>query len=260
MSSEQPSPGSALARFLEIVEALDSAEARSEGGLGVVRIAQLVGREKSQVSRALRTLAEAGFVERDPGTLRYRVGWRLVALGLRGRDDRLVGAAPPALAGLVATTGETAYLGVLAGSEVLTLATESPPHNLVAASWVGRTVPAWCTAAGHTLLADDDPADLERRVGRTFGPAGPNAPRDVGELARRIATDRARGYAVAEEELEAGLVAVAAPVRDTSGRIVAAIIVSGPVFRLSPRIAEAGAAVRRAADAVSSAIASRHAA
>ena len=213
------------------------------------------------MSRALRTLAEAGFVERDPETLRYRVGWRLVALGLRGRDDRLVGAAPPALASLVATTGETAYLvgarrvgGADARERV------AAARSVVAASWVGRTVPAWCTAAGRTLLADDDPAELESRVGRTFGPAGPNAPRDVGELARRIAADRARGYAVAEEELEAGLVAVAAPVRDASGRIVAAIIVSGPAFRLSPKLAEAGTAVRRAADAVSRAIASRHAA
>ena len=251
---------STLARFLEIVEALDGDEARSEGGFGVVRIAQLIGREKSQVSRALRTLAEAGFVERDPETLRYRVGWRLVALGLRGRDTGLVGAAPPALAELVATTGETAYLAVLAGSEVLTLASESAPHAVVAASWVGRTVPAWCSAAGRALLADDDPAELESRLGRTFGPAGPNAPRDVAELARRIAADRARGYAVAEEELEPGHAAVAASVRDASGRIVAAMIVSGPAFRLSGKLAEAGAAVRRAADAVSRAIASRNAA
>jgi DNA-binding IclR family transcriptional regulator len=261
MLPEQRTVNSTLGRFLEIVEALDRAEARAESGLGVVRIAQLVGREKSQVSRALRTLAEAGFVERDRDTLRYRVGWRLVALGLRGRDTSLVGAAPPALAELVATTGETAYVAVLAGSQVLTLATESPPHHtVVAASWVGRTVPAWCSAAGRSLLADDDSAELESRVGRTFGGAGPNAPRDVAELARRIEADRARGYAAAEEELEPGHAAVAAPVRDSSGRIVAAIIVSGPAFRLSPRLAEAGEAVRRAADDVSRAIASRHAA
>jgi IclR family transcriptional regulator, KDG regulon repressor len=260
MLSQQPIVNSTLARFLEIVETLDTATARAEGGLGVVRIAELVGREKSQVSRALRTLAEAGFVERDPETLRYRVGWRLVALGLRGRDTSLVGAAPPALAELVATTGETAFLAVLAGSDVLTLATESPPHAVVAASWVGRTVPAWCTAAGRTLLADDDPAELERRLGPRFGPAGPNAPRDVADVVRRIAADRERGYAVAEEELEPGHAAVAAPVRDASGGIVAAVIVSGPAFRLSPRLDEAGGAVRRAADAVSRAIASRHAA
>jgi DNA-binding IclR family transcriptional regulator len=257
LQEQHDRPSSALERGLEIVEALDTPEARAQGGLGVVRIAHLVGREKSQVSRALRALADRGYVERDSETLRYRVGWRLVGIGLRGRDDRLVDAARPVLATLVATIRETAHLSVLAGPDVLTLASESPPHAVVAAGWVGRTVPAWCTASGRALLLDDAADELESRLGRAFGSAGPDAPRDVEELARRIAVDRARGYAVAEGELEPGLAAVAAPVRDASGRIVAALNVSGPAFRLSPGLDDAGIAVLRGAEAVSAALATQ---
>ena len=64
-----------------LVEVLAEHAAADGGPLGVVRIAELVGREKSQVSRTLRTLAETGFVERDPATRGYRIGWRLFAVG-----------------------------------------------------------------------------------------------------------------------------------------------------------------------------------
>ena len=227
----------------------------------MVRVAQLVQREKSQVSRALRTLAERGYVERDPGTRRYRIGWRLVGLGLRGRDDRLLDVAGPVLSSLVAHTGETAHLSVLAGTEVLTLASEAPPHAVVASGWVGRTVPAWCTASGRALLLDDDRPELEARFGSgALEHAGPRAPRDVAELSRRIVAARARGVAIVRDELEAGLVAVAAPVRDGGGRIVAALNVSGPGFRLASEVGPAATAVGRGARAVSAAFAERTAA
>ena len=70
---------------------------------------------------------------------------------------------------------------------------------------------------------------------------------DLAELARRIADTRARGWAAADEEMEPGLAAVAAPVRRFDGRIVAALNVSGPSFRFAPRLGEAGAVVAAAA-------------
>src|SRR5262249_61633705 len=65
-----------LTRAIAILTVLGSPESTSGDGLGVVQIARLVGREKTQVSRTLKTLAEAGLVTRDPDTLRYRLGWR----------------------------------------------------------------------------------------------------------------------------------------------------------------------------------------
>src|SRR5882757_1875417 len=113
--------GHGLRRDIELLEALGSAEAQRAGGLGVVRLSQLVGREKSQVSRALRALADEGVVERDPDTLEYRLGWRLFSLVARTVENRLVQAAEPVMHALSAELEETCHLCVLTGGEVLTL-------------------------------------------------------------------------------------------------------------------------------------------
>src|SRR5215210_155054 len=97
-----------LERMIDILTALGEPDSTRNGGLGVVRIAELVGREKSQVSRALRTLAQSGLVERDAATREYRLGWRLFALAARVADQRLMGLGPPVLHGLVGVLGETA--------------------------------------------------------------------------------------------------------------------------------------------------------
>jgi len=244
-----------LERMIDILTALGEPESTRDGGLGVVRISELVGREKSQVSRALRTLAGTGLVERDAATREYRLGWRLFALAARVGDQRLLALSPPVLHGLVGTLGETAHLTVLDGVDVVTVLSEASPSVVRAIEWTGRAVPAHSTSAGRALLLDHDAASLRGLfAGRELAGAGPGAPCDAGELARRIAEARERGYAVVDGEFEAGLVGVAAPVRDFRGRIVAALNVSAPAFRLGPRLAEAGGAVRVAAGELSARI------
>ncbi len=224
----------------------------------MVRIAQLVGREKSQVSRGLKALAAAGFADRDPDTRSYRLGWRLFALGARAGDARLLQAAGPVLADLVTRTGETAHLSVLDGIEVLTLLSEMPAASVRASGWQGRRAPASCTSSGRALLFDHSPEELEQRfAGRDLAPGAPNAARSVHELHERIAAERGRGVAVSREEFEVGLVAVAAPVRSANGSIVAAVNVSAPKFRLGARLDEAGQHVLAAATALSSALGNR---
>ena len=80
-------PGTAaLTRGLGVLELL--ADDAAGSGLGVVRLAALLGDDKSQVSRTLQTLAEHGYVERDPDSLAYRLGWRVFALAARTGDAR----------------------------------------------------------------------------------------------------------------------------------------------------------------------------
>ena len=242
-----------LERMIDILTALGEPESTRDGGLGVMRISELVGREKSQVSRALRTLAGAGLVERDAATREYRLGWRLFALAARVGNQRLLALSPPVLHELVGALGETAHLTVLDGGEVVTVLSEASPSFVRAIEWTGRAVPAHCTSSGRALLLDHDAGSLRAMfAGREFATPGPRAPRDVDDLARRIADARERGYAAVDEEFEAGLVGVAAPVRDFRGRIVAALNVSAPKFRLGPRLDEAGKAIRAAADELSS--------
>lgn len=238
----------ALRRGILVLRALGSDEALP-GGLGVLRIAELVGQDKSQVSRTLRTLAEHGLVDRDPETRAYRLGWALFGLAARAGDTRLVTAGEAVVRELAQGLGERAHLSVLRGTEVLTVCSHSPPHAIQAAGWVGRTVPAYCTSSGYALLLDADVRAL--LVGVELLPLGPRTPRTVDEVEARVAAARERGYAVADEEFEPGLVAVAAPVRDFRRRIAAAVNVSAPKFRLGPRLGEAGLAVVEAAALVS---------
>jgi IclR family KDG regulon transcriptional repressor len=222
-----------VGRALDVLLTLGDDEAAINGGLGVVRIAELLGREKSQVSRTLKTLAAHGFVDRHPDTLEYRLGWRLYTLAARTGRSRLLALAPAHLTRLVDEFGETAHLSVLDGDEVLTLLSERSPRLLQASDWSGHRVPAHCTSSGRALLVDADRGPLPR------------------ELHRHIVRARELGYATVDGEFEPGLVGAAAPVRDFRGRIVAAVNVSGPKFRLGERLEAAGVRVKRAADELS---------
>ena len=167
-----------LRRGLAIVEVL--AEHAAAGGepLGVVRIAELTGREKSQVSRTLRILDETGFVERDPETRGYRIGWRLFGLAARAGEPRLLALAQPLLRRLAAELGETAHLSVLDGAEVLTLLTEAPATTIRATGYSGRIVHVACTSSGRALLFDHDRAGARRAArGDRDGAARARTPR-----------------------------------------------------------------------------------
>jgi IclR family KDG regulon transcriptional repressor len=241
-----------LRKELAILIVLGREEAVENGGLGVVRIAELIGREKSQVSRALRTLAESGLVDRDPSTLHYRLGWRFFALAARAGEQRLLSVVPPLLERLMKELGETAHLSVLQGTEVLTVLSNSPPHAVTAVGWSGRTVPVYCTSSGRALLFDRDHDALSELLSDIeFRKLGPNTVRNVGELYESLEAARAQGYALVDEEFEFGLVGAAAPVRDFKGQIVAALNISAPKFRLGERLEAAGQEVKRAADELS---------
>jgi IclR family transcriptional regulator, KDG regulon repressor len=252
MCNSVPASASSLAKGLALLTLLGSDEALQGGGLSVMRISALAQREKSQVSRVLRVLAQSGFVERDPDTLRYSLSWELFALAARAGDQRLLAAAPPLLAELVSDLGETAHLSVLQRGEVLTLLSQQPPHAVRAVGWTGRHVPAHCTSSGRALLLDHDLASLDALFGREpLAPRAARAPRTTAQLHERIVVARVEGWVVVEEEFEAGLVAVGAPGRGSSGRIVAAINVSAPSFRFADRLQEAGPAVKVVADRLS---------
>src|SRR5919107_1589665 len=241
-----------LRRELAILTILGGGGAGEDGGLGGVRIADLIGREKRQVSRTLKGLAESGFVDRDAETLRYRLGWKFFTLAARAGEQRLLSVAPALLERLVENVGETAHLSVLQGVEVLTVLSESPPLAVKADGWAGRTVPIYCTSSGRALLFDHDHEALSRLLsGVEFRELRPGTVRNVEKLQESIALAREQGYAMVVEEFEFGLVGAAAPVRDFKGHLVAALNVSGPKFRLGGRLKSAGQEVKRAAGEIS---------
>src|SRR5258708_18295630 len=140
------------------------------------------------------------------------------------------------LAGLVARCGEPAYLSVRQGTETITVVGHQSPRSVQGVSWIGRATPAYCTSVGKALLLDHSKADLALLFeGVTFRRVAPNTAHDVAELSSMIEEARRLGFATADEELEADLFAVAAPVRDGRGPIIAALSTAGPKFRLRQR-------------------------
>jgi DNA-binding IclR family transcriptional regulator len=236
-----------IRRGVEVLLTLGSEEAVAAGGLGVSRISELLAREKSQVSRALKALGEYGLVERNSDST-YRLGWRLFALAEVARERRLLDTATPHMRQLAVRLGERVHLSVLQGVEVLTLGSESPGRVVEAVGWAGRVTPAYCTSAGRALLIDTDPRDIELMFEHVELIAhGPKTVRSARQLAARVTEARDSGIAIVDQEFERDLIGVAVPVRDGGGAIVASLNASAPRFRLLDRVDAAAGELLRVA-------------
>lgn len=234
------------ARLLATLEALSEGN-RGQNGLTVADLARALGRDKSIVSRSLRPLVELGLVERDEDG-RHRLGWRLFTLAARAGDQRLLLLAPSVMRRLSDLTQERVHLSVLHGRAVLTILSESSGRAVEAVGWVGRTSLLHCTSSGRALLFDHSEDEIRRLLADTrFDGPGPNAPRSVEEVLRRVREAKQRGFAIADREFDEDLVAAAAPVRDFSGQIVAALNVSAPAYRLNGRLTAVGQQVAASA-------------
>lgn len=227
-----------IRRGIEIMIALAGEETLAAGGLGVTRIAELLGREKSQISRALKVFHEHGFVERNEDGS-YRLGWRLYALAHAAGEPRLIEEAAPLLRALAVSVGERAHLSVLQGTESLTLLSQSPGRGVEAVGWVGRLTPAYCTSAGRALLLNAEPQDIRRLFEDVeFAKLGPKTVRSPAQLSKRIAAARAQGYVVVDQEFEPDLIGLSVPVYAARDRIIASVNVSAPRYRVLDRLDE----------------------
>jgi len=224
------------------------------GELGVSELGRQLGVHKATASRLAAVLAERGLLERDPVTERYRIGFGLVRLAgaaMSGLD--LVRLARPILETLAERAREASNLGVRSGDDVVYVDQIAGSRSIVTVSWVGRRTPLHCTSNGKVLLAWADEQDRERLLAAPLESYTTHTVTDPDTLRRELESIRRRGYAQAVEELEEGLNAVAAPVRQADGRVIAALGVSGPPFRMHavdvPRMglltAEAAQAVSR---------------
>ncbi len=186
------------------------------------------GLAKSTTSRLLLALERNGLVRRDdhgrflPGEMFVSFAWR------GGAEAGLVAVAQPFLGRLGKATGETVNLGVASHGTVEQIAQVDSTYLIGGTNWIGMSVPLHCSALGKVLLAygtTQFPRQLERRTDKTITT-------EAG-LRADLAGVRARGYAVTDEELEPGLIAVATPVRGYDGSVVAALSVSAPANRMT---------------------------
>ncbi len=221
--------------------------------LSVKEGAELLGVSPSTVHRLLVTLLARGFVSQDPATRRYRPGPALldIALGaLKGIDVRR--AARPHLERLTAEVRETVNLIVLDGPLIRFIDSIEGPEAVRVSARTGTVLPAHCTAGGKVLLAALDRRHLQDVLGGGSLPGlTDRSTTDRTTLDEELAEIARNGYATSFEQSTVGLSAVAVPITDARGHVVAAIGVSAPAARLdSRRVAEIATAATAAAEAI----------
>jgi DNA-binding IclR family transcriptional regulator len=205
-----------------LVHVLETEEPPTVGGLST-----RLGLPKSTASRVVGALERQGLIRRDAGGGQLVPGAVLQRYARRETGDaELVERASEALDRLAQASGETINVGVPSLGAVELLDQRDSRHFLGSPNWVGRRVPAHGSALGKVFYAYG-------ALPVPSGPLEPLAPHTV-PTAEELGLDvvRAKGYAVAVEELEPGLWAVASAVRDASGAVIAALSVSGPTVRL----------------------------
>jgi IclR family acetate operon transcriptional repressor len=160
--------------------------------------------------------------------------------------------AQPYLALLAETTQETVNVVVLDGGECMNISGAASPRPIQYIGRIGRRTPLHCTAAGKVLLAYL-PAERQRKLLPAVLPRFTAETIVVGEaLEQALIQVRERGYARSDEEHQEGVSAVAAPIYDHTGQVVAALTISGPTYRMNLDEVETFIIpVRNAAEAIS---------
>jgi DNA-binding IclR family transcriptional regulator len=238
--------GGTLEAGLDILEVLANSAA---GGLGVTELARQLDLDKGNVHRLLQVLAHKGYAQQDPGSRQWSVTVQLVALArgvLRTLDVRA--AAEPEVRALVDQTGEAAHLALRTRTGGVYIAQERPYGRVSVETEVGTTPVVHATATGKALLAWLDRAEWRALVRTPLPRCTSRTITTLTALDQELATVRARGYAVDDEEYQADVRCVAAPIFDHRVSVVASIGVSCPADRLpKARLGPLGATVRAAA-------------
>lgn len=239
----------AIVKAIRILSALRS----HENGASARELAPSTGIARSTVQRILATLAETGMVAQDTATQRYRIGPQALLIGMGyNAGNALVNAARPHMFTLRDRTGETVGLSVAVGDARIFLEEVQSTSEIRFASEMGRLYPLWSGANGRVLMSGLSDAEIDRVLSNHQLDSSLHEPLTPGEIRSRIAEMRDTGFAMASNETIANVSSVSAAVRDGSGRIVAALSVSGPADRFSAqRMRDVVPQLREATDAIS---------
>jgi DNA-binding IclR family transcriptional regulator len=246
-----PLDGGAV-RSVDRAAALLLALGERPGAAGVTELARRLGLHKSTASRLLATLQRRGLVDQDEETGKYRLGLVMIRLAERAEETLdLRALALPELERLARATRETVTLATADDDACLTVAQASGPGAAPCPDWTGRRSPLHCTASGKVLLAAMAERDVLRLARPGLVPCTGRAITRLEPLLEELARVRRRGYATAFSEWTEGTNAVAVPVVDARGRVVAALAAWGPAPRVSPaRVADLVARARVASAAI----------
>jgi len=226
-----PASASAAGRSQSLERGLSILSSFSERRplLGIAELARAVGLNKSTAHRYIATLANLGYVQQDPETRKYRLGPRVVDLGFAAINSmEITRIAGRHLQALSDETGYTVNMAVLDGTDIVYIdrrrSAREGQFGIDLNLHIGSRLPAYCTSMGKVLLANQPPEQWQSLIDRIDlarrGPKTITAREALVVALRRI---RQTGIAVNDEELAPGLRSLAAPIRDGSGTVVAAI-------------------------------------
>ncbi|WP_399932763.1 IclR family transcriptional regulator [Streptomyces kanamyceticus] len=222
----------AVTRSLDILELF----LEGDGTFSAPEVTRRLQLPRTTVHELLTTLAARSYLAQIPDQPgRYRLGVRTYQLGSRYAEQLDLAAEGQQVAREVAETcDETVHVAILEDTDVIYIAKVDSTHAVRMVSAAGRRLPAHCTSVGKMLLASLPQPELESRLqGREFAAMTPASITDPDELAAALADIRERGVAVEHRESNPDVSCVAAPVRDSAGRVVAALSISVPMIRWS---------------------------
>jgi IclR family transcriptional regulator, KDG regulon repressor len=220
-----------------VVHALDVLDQfhDSNNELGVSELSRRLKMHKNSVFRLLVTLASRNYVEQNRQTENYRLGLKNLQLGQTVINQLgLHRQARPVLEELLKKCNETCCVAVLKGAHIINIDAVEADQPVRIVPRVGIMLPAHCTASGKVLLAalcDND--QLNRLALADAGQHGPQAVTRRPALLKQLATIERQGFALEDEELDAGVRGVAVPVRDYTGCVIGAMSITGPAMRFS---------------------------
>lgn len=223
---------------------------------GVSELSRMLGQTKNQTFRLLQTLVDEELVIFDLVSKRYRLGYRVVELGVIARRKLpLVAAAAPVMDRLARESGETVNLTTLADDvSAICLDTRESPHQLQIQARVGGRSALHAGAITKLLLASSTDAFVSRYIdlASPLTPFTPHTITGAEELREEVREIRRQGHAISDEDLDLGAYSIAAPIRNGTGEVVAGISIAAPKSRLDDdQLDESLILVVRAADDIS---------
>jgi len=231
-----PAPGDSyvqsFARGLQVIRSF-SAEAPEQT---LTEVAARSGLTRAGARRILLTLQTLGYVGSD-GRL-FRLTPRILDLGFAYLSSMpMWNLAEPAMQALTARVGESCSAAVLDGADIVYVL-RVPTHKIMSISLgVGSRLPAYCTSMGRMLLAGLDEAQARQLLeGSERQPLTRHTLTEVDELMARVQQARKQGWCLVNQELEEGLISLAAPLTDRTGRTVAALNISGQANRTPAKL------------------------
>src|SRR3954452_11357832 len=207
-----------LQRGLDVIRAF-----ADEPSLTSTEVANATGLARAAARRFLLTLVDLDYVRVEHRF--FRLSPRVLELGRSYLTSlRLPAIAPPHLRALVESAGESATIAVLDDADIVYVAHVPAPRIMAIKIDIGTRDPAFATSLGRVLLAGLEPEELDDYFARTeLRVIQPRTVVEADELRRALEKVRKQGYALVDQELEAGLRAVAVPIRDAQDRVTAAL-------------------------------------